>query len=280
MCQCGGLSAGLTVGGDGCSPLGARSPSRSLDAAEARPVQAALQPAVPATTQAAGSSGLLASQRQPLMDEVNRDPATKLLLYQMMATEGGGAPTVEALFNRVALVRQTLPGYSIREELRSGFYGPIKHGFAQRRFISPTQQASYDRILGAVVGGSNIIQGRTNQGSLITRDPGTRLPGRVYVPQTPYEVYNFWEGRRRGVDFSTRKAAAFAAEQQARIAEEERARLTAKPPEAIVKEGTAAGEAAAKAFKDGIEDVKIPVKSLTDEEREREKTRADREKAA
>ena len=55
------------------------------------------------------------------------------------------------------------------------------------------------------------------------------------------------------------------------------ARLTAKPPQKVIQEGTAAGEAAARAFKEGIEDVKIPLKSLSEEEKEREKRRTDRE---
>jgi len=59
--------------------------------------------------------------------------------------------------------------------------------------------------------------------------------------------------------------------------EADTARLTAKPPEKVIQEGTAAGEAAARAFKEGIEDVKIPIKSLTEEEKERERKRADRE---
>jgi|GEM_PF-3292476 len=58
---------------------------------------------------------------------------------------------------------------------------------------------------------------------------------------------------------------------------EDTARLTAKPPAKVIQEGTAAGEAAARAFKEGIEDVKIPLKSLSEDEKEREKRRADRE---
>jgi hypothetical protein len=67
---------------------------------------------------------------------------------------------------------------------------------------------------------------------------------------------------------------------RSREADEARERLTAKPPENVIKEGTAAGEAAARAFKQGIEDVKIPVKSPGEEDKERDKRRADREKEA
>jgi hypothetical protein len=150
--------------------------------------------------------------RQELMDEVNRDPATKQLMMQMMATEGGGAATVESLMNRTAMIRQKIPGYGIKDELKSGFYGPINSGKAQRRNISPAEAGKFQQDIDKVVGGSNIIQGRTNQG-MIT-DPGANAPGRVKVPGSS-EVYNYWSGRRRGVDFSTDDSRRFA-EQQSR----------------------------------------------------------------
>ncbi|MBR0879617.1 uncharacterized protein (TIGR02594 family) [Bradyrhizobium barranii subsp. barranii] len=163
-----------------------------------------------------GAGGVLQQQRQPLMDEVNRDPGTKQLLKQMMATEGGGAATVEALFNRTAMVREKVPGYLIAQELRSGFYGPIKKGIAQQTEIGAKQSAQYDKILDSVVaGGSNITQGRTNQG--MASDPGANLPGRVAAPGSK-EVYNYWEGRRGGREFGVRSSADFAARQQQAIA--------------------------------------------------------------
>jgi D-alanyl-D-alanine carboxypeptidase len=156
----------------------------------------------------AGGAAGLAAQRAPLMDEVNKDPATKHLLHQMMSTEGGGAATVEALVNRTAMIRKKIPGYSIKDELNSGFYGPIKSGKAQRTDISPAEAAGFDKTIAGVAAGSNVIQGRTNQG--MASDPGANLPGRVPVPGSK-EVYNYWEGQRKGVGFSTKDSAAFAA---------------------------------------------------------------------
>ena len=79
--------------------------------------------------------------RAPLMAEVQNDPAASIT-HQMMNTEGGGAATVEALFNRTSMIRQKIPGYSIKDELRSGFYGPINKGFAQRRAIGAQEAAA------------------------------------------------------------------------------------------------------------------------------------------
>jgi hypothetical protein len=134
------------------------------------------------------------------------------LLQQMMQTEGGGRATVEALFNRTAMIRQKVPGYSIKDELHSGFYGPINKGFAQRRAISTNEAARDDRILEQVAGGSNIIQGRTDQGTI--GDPNAGGPGRISFPgMSRSEIYNFWHGRRRGIEFSTADTARFAAQE-------------------------------------------------------------------
>ena len=144
-----------------------------------------------------------------MMAEVNKDPRTKDLLYRMMRSEGGGAPTVEALMNRTQMIRQKVPGYGIGDELRSGFYGPINRGQTGGP-LSENERAKYDKTLSEVVGGSDYIQGRTNQG--MASDPGAGLPGRVRVPGSS-EVYNYWEGRRKGVNFSTADSARFAREQ-------------------------------------------------------------------
>ncbi|MGY8661766.1 CHAP domain-containing protein [Bradyrhizobium sp. UFLA05-109] len=163
----------------------------------------------PATADGAHGAGGVADQRASMMAEVNQDPATKQLLYRMMRSEGGGAPTVEALFNRTQMIRQKVPGYKIGDELRSGFYGPINRGQTGGG-LSDAEQAKYDKTLAEVVGGSDYIKGRTNQG--MASDPGAGLPGRVPVPGS-HEVYNYWEGRRKGVNFSTADSARFAREQ-------------------------------------------------------------------
>lgn len=62
--------------------------------------------------------------------------------------------------------------------------------------------------------------------------------------------------------------------------EEKKKTLAEKPPQKkdAMEEGKAAGEAAAKSFKEGIKDTKIPIKSLKKEETEREKTSEEEEK--
>jgi hypothetical protein len=157
-----------------------------------------------------GTGGGLAAQRAALMKEV--DPATKHLLLQMMHTEGGGTATVEALFNRTAMIRQKIPGYSIKNELNSGFYGPIRHGVAQRVAIGAAEEAKSNRTLAQVLGGSDIIQGRTDQGMI--GDPNWQGPGRVKAPGST-DIYNYWKGSRRGVPFTYADAQRFAERQEA-----------------------------------------------------------------
>jgi hypothetical protein len=157
----------------------------------------------------------IAAMRAPLMAEVNKDPATKQLLHQMMSTEGGGAATVEALFNRTAMIRQKVPGYSIRDELHSGFYGPINKGIAQRRAIGAKEYAQQEKQIAQVAQGSDIIQGRTDQGTY--GDPNASGPGRVTYPgMSRSEIYNFWKGSRRGRAFTYADTSRFAAEIEAR----------------------------------------------------------------
>jgi hypothetical protein len=147
------------------------------------------------------------------MKELENDPATKRLTMQMMATEGGGKATVEALMNRVSMIRQKVPGYSIKDELRSGFYGPINRGAAERTAISAAAAAKYQKQLEEVGAGSDIIQGRTDQGTW--GDPNAQGPGRVTYPgMSRSEIYNFWKGSRRGKQFTYSDTQRFAEEQE------------------------------------------------------------------
>lgn len=68
--------------------------------------------------------------------------------------------------------------------------------------------------------------------------------------------------------------------------EERKKSLTEKPIRTrsqirrAMEEGKAAGESAAKSFKEGIKDTKIPIKSLKEEETNREKKSEEKEKEA
>jgi hypothetical protein len=152
--------------------------------------------------------GGMESWRADIVSELDRNPKTKLLAMQMLDTEGGGVATMEALVNRTAMIRQKIPDWTLNDELNSGFYGPINRGYAQTRELSPKAMAQYQNDIDAVRAGSNVIQGRTDQG--YRGDPNWRGPGRVHVPGSPNEIYNFWTGKRGGVSFSHADAAEFA----------------------------------------------------------------------
>ena len=145
--------------------------------------------------------------RMDLMSELDQDPATKKLAMQMLSMEGGGVPTMEALVNRTAMIRQKVPDWKLSDELNSGFYGPINKGYAQQRYIGPEEASQYQRVFNEVAAGSNVIKGRTDQGS--KNDPNVHGPGRVDVPDMPNEVYNFWTGNRNGQVFSYEDSAIF-----------------------------------------------------------------------
>ena len=72
---------------------------------------------------------------------------------------------MEALVNRTAMIREKVPGWTINDELNSGFYGPINSGAAQRIQIDSSRAEKYQEDIDAVRSGSNIIEGRTDQGS-------------------------------------------------------------------------------------------------------------------
>lgn len=153
----------------------------------------------------------LKAQRASRMAAVKNNPAVLDELHRLVWAEARGSgeagqkAMLEALFNRSIMV-----GNTIEEEMHSGFYGPIKHGHMPRS-ISEREHAEYQRALDAVGEGSNLIHGRTDQGS--GADPNVHGPGRVPVPGTA-EVFNFWMGDRRGRHFSHEDSQRFAEQQE------------------------------------------------------------------
>jgi hypothetical protein len=154
---------------------------------------------------------VLAHERQPLVDEIENDPSLKEDVFKMAAMEESkGVPrtaTMEALFNRVSMIRKHNPNYSIRNELHSGFYGPINRGGLNRP-ISAGSRATSASAYDAAKRGSNLIIGRTDQGAI--GDPNAAGPGRVRVPGTS-GIYNYWQGSRGGHHYSHEESAEFAA---------------------------------------------------------------------
>jgi hypothetical protein len=71
-------------------------------------------------------------------------------------------------------------------------------------------RATSETAFNAAANGSNLIEGRTDQG--MVTDPNGRGPGRIRVPGTT-GVFNFWQGKRGGRYFSHADSAAFAEEQ-------------------------------------------------------------------
>jgi hypothetical protein len=145
----------------------------------------------------------------------------------MLATETylnggkGTTATMETLLNRSIMV-----GNTIWQELNSGFYGPINKGIAQRRGLNAKEQQFAQDAINNAAGGSDLTEGRTDQGS--GNDPNVRGPGRVKVPGTN-EVYNYWTGTRRGRSYSHADAARFAEEME-RKANEARLAKQKQPP--------------------------------------------------
>ena len=146
--------------------------------------------------------------RNEIMSELDEDPETKQLAMQMLDTEGGGEATMEALVNRTAMIREKIPGWTLNDELNSGFYGPINRGYAQTLKLHPGTVEKYQEYIDAVRSGSNVIKGRTDQG--YKGDPNWQGPGRVHVPENPNEIYNYWTGERNGVQFTHEDSAKFA----------------------------------------------------------------------
>ncbi len=166
-----------------------------------------------------GGAAYLAGQRQRYRDELNADPATRRKLAELWHAEdkGGKTAMVESLFNRLDLMeKQTGKQVSIKEYLSrppvNQFYGPIKYGYLGR--INDKQFEEANKHIDAALAGSNVIKGRTDQGS--GRDPNVRGPGRIAVPGTN-EVYNFFGGVRGG----HAAAARFASERERAYAEAE-----------------------------------------------------------
>src|SRR6266704_1397069 len=155
----------------------------------------------------------LEKQRASRIAELNNDPELKENVLKMLALEESkGVPrtaAMEALLNRSVMTKN-----SIKQELFSGFYGPINRGGLNRE-LGEGSRATSQAAMDAAGRGSNLIQGRTDQGA--PGDPNARGPGLIKVPGTG-GIYNYWQGKRGGHFYSHEESAAFA-EQQNRLAD-------------------------------------------------------------
>lgn len=117
-----------------------------------------------------GGSDFLKARRQRYADEIARTPGLRDRLGGMLALEGTPQPTMESLLNRTDYInsareKQGKPPRTVDQMLTGGFYGPINRGqlpggIARYR-RNPRQ---FDQAIDGALGGSNIIEGYTDQG--------------------------------------------------------------------------------------------------------------------
>jgi hypothetical protein len=230
----GGGYANLEAGGGGAAPYGSGVGAGSGAGAGATPAgppigggrrrggggggggggEAAVTPGSSGDTNLTGNA-FLASQRAAKIAEINANPQLKRDVLKMLQTEEGNVPgrtaTMEALLNRT-----TMTGTSVEKELHSGFYGPINRG-ALRGGLSARDAAISEKAFTAAAGGSNLIEGRTDQGTY--GDPNAAGPGRIGFPgMNKRSIFNYWKGTRGGHYFSAEESRRFAEAQQAQVA--------------------------------------------------------------
>ena len=130
--------------------------------------------AVEGKTNLKGSAYLKAS-RQWIADELSGDPQLRRYLGGTIAHEQNPGPerqrVFESLANRLNMLREHgEPNLTLREYLsrtgRNQFYGPIRRGQITEGLQSQAQAQNVDRDIDAVLGGSNLVRGFTDQGSL------------------------------------------------------------------------------------------------------------------
>jgi hypothetical protein len=244
-----------------------------------------------------GGGSVLADQRARFKEELAANPALRFQWAALMASEQSG-PAMQT-FGETAVNRANAWGTSLSSIIGNRtYYQPYQnrsiYSNAAELRRDPEKLAEIYRMQDAILAGSNRSNLATHNASqgvavsaLRTQTLGIAEHGEVYTRKdinpaihgigTVTKERNWYEQTRAAMAAATasrddRDRLTADALLTSRQASEARDRLTAKPPEAVVKEGTAAGEAAARAFKEGIEDVSIPVKSLSTEDKERNRT--------
>ena len=110
----------------------------------------------------------IAKQRAPLVSEVESNPEVRDFLAATLSQEAADPDAmlgvVESLFNRTQMRKS-----SIVKELTNGFYGPVNRGEVGKileRGVEPWMYDQLDNALEAVSNGSDLIEGRTDQGMI------------------------------------------------------------------------------------------------------------------
>lgn len=157
------------------------------------------------------------SLRKPFAQDL-KDPHVANLIVAMMFTEDAAnpVPVLESLFNRTCYVRTVVPGRTLAQMITGGFYGPYNRGEypAALRHVgsSPSMQKILNNAIDTVLGGSNIIQGYTDQG--LPTDPNGQRKPRMWIHG---EVFNDWGGGPGGHDGAERWRQDFLAKANAEV---------------------------------------------------------------
>jgi len=149
------------------------------------------------------------------------DPALVDEVCAMMITEDAAhpVPCLESLFNRILYCQANGQNHSILAMLHGGFYGPYNRGQypATIRALhgNALLQARMKAAIATVMGGSDLIQGFTDQG-LPTDPNGQRQP----QMRLGGNIFNDWGGGPGGHDAAEKWRQDFEAK-AAKEAEEE-----------------------------------------------------------
>lgn len=136
---------------------------------------------------------VLADRRKRFFDEMDRDPSLAAYVRGIAASENGGHPAgiMERLLNGADMNGRK----SLRDEINSGFYGPVNRGTVQGLPASPAYDAAFQRVRA----GSNDIGLLTDQGMRNEHKPAaaigvapTLINGEYYSPMG-----------RKGLDWKT-----------------------------------------------------------------------------
>ena len=123
-----------------------------------------------------------------------KDANVRMQFAAMLLSEDGERPIPVA---ESAMNRSDYAGKTLMQMMHSGFYGPINRGqlpgFIRQLQHNPTLYARMNAAIEAVLAGSNIIQGFTDQG--LPTDPNGRWPGGLRIHG---EVFNDWGGGPNG----------------------------------------------------------------------------------
>lgn len=140
-------------------------------------------------------SASIASARARFAQEL-QDPDKRLQFMGMMLAEGGGSGIMPQADAESAMNRALFSHKTLMQILHSGFYGPIKRGmlpsFMAKVKSNPALMARLSAYIDKALGGSDIIKGHTDQGSLALGDPGAAWENAHSRVRIGTEIFGDW----------------------------------------------------------------------------------------